>query len=84
MKPRKDARTFDTRGGTWGDSIEWFSVRELRVYGWKDVRPQVGDILKSSMQSGRVGIFVFTEVELKRDPPDMFFGTVKFHRYEEG
>lgn len=84
IQPRQDAKTFDTRGGTWGDKVEWFHVGTRRVTGWKDERPIVGDILKSPMASGRVGIFVFTDVELMRDPPDMFFGTVEFHSYEEG
>lgn len=87
MKPRSDAVTFDVRGGCWGNSIEWFSRAspiddQLRVVGWKDPKPRVGDILKSPMKSGRVGIFVFIAVEHPGDPPDMFFGTVVQIGYE--
>ncbi len=75
-RPRAGARTFDTRTSSWGDSVQWFNIDARRVYGHCEPRPVRGDILKSPMKSGRVGLFVFTDVELMRDPPDMFFGTV--------
>lgn len=83
-KPRDDARTFDTRGSeTWGDSVKWWNVEQKRVYGWTSPRPRVGDVLKSEMRSGKIGVFVFVEVETFHDPEDMFFGNVRFVRYEE-
>jgi hypothetical protein len=45
-------------------------------------RPRVGDILASKMGSGKVGEWVFTEVDYERDPNDMFFGWVRFIGYE--
>ena len=82
MKPRGDARTYET-GGTWGNSIQWFDVTKRSVVGWRTPRPRIGDILKSPMQSGRIGLFVFTEVHYKQDPPDMFFATVEHLNYED-
>lgn len=69
---------------------EW----KQRVYGFKpqisfkdnmpvfdDQRPERGDILKVRMESGVMTIWVFTDVELVSDPPDMFFGDVVFGGY---
>lgn len=82
-KPRKDASIFDMRNQKWwGDSVVWNDIERHRVHGWCYQRPQKGDVLKSMMASGRVGVFVFTKVELCRDPDDMFFGTVEQIGYE--
>lgn len=82
MKPRGDARRYEI-GGAWGNSVQWFDVAKRSVVGWKEPRPRVGDILKSPMKSGRIALFVFTEVYYKHDPPDMFFGTVEHLTNEE-
>jgi hypothetical protein len=82
-RPREGARAFDTRGGSWGASVQWNDIERRRVHGWAEPRPVMGDILKSPMASGRVGVFVFTGVDLCRDPPDMFFGAVEFIGYDD-
>ena len=83
VKPRADARVFDTRTAFWGNNVEWLDIATRRVVGWTEPLPQVGDVLKSPMQSGRVGLFVFTQVEPCRNPNDMFFGHVEQVGYEE-
>lgn len=82
-RARANARTYDTREGFWGNSVQWFDAATRRVYGHCEPRPVCGDVLKSAMASGRVGLFVFIDVEWMRDPPDMFFGTVEQVGYEE-
>lgn len=83
VRPRKGAATYDTRSSFWGNNVVWNSVANRRVHGWCEPRPVRGDILKSPMKSGRVGLFVFTDVEYCRDPHDMFFATVEPIGYEE-
>ncbi len=69
-------------GEVWDSAVQWFKFEDRRVVGWKCRRPKVGDFIKCDLQSGKVGIFRFTEVKLERDPPDMFFGTVQDFGYE--
>lgn len=83
IRPRRHAVTFDTRTQIWGNSVAWTSVERLRCHGWCEPRPVRGDILKSPMRSGRVGLFVFAHVEYCSDPHDMFFATVEPIGYEE-
>lgn len=74
---KKSTPSSDVMGGWWGNKIEWFDWERRRVVGWKQERPKVGDYLYAQMQSGKWAKFRYTEVDLKWDPPDMFFGTVK-------
>lgn len=74
---------YSTAGGGWGMHVSWLDYKTGRVYGHHLRIPKVGDILRSPLQSGRVGIFRFTEVERKMDPDDMFFGTVEALGYED-
>lgn len=83
VRPRKDALTYDMREKWWGNSVCWNNVELRRVHGWCEPRPVRGDILKSPMKSGRIGLFIFTDVEYCRDPSDMFFATVTPYNYEE-
>ena len=69
-------------GGTWGNAIQWSDWDSRRVVGWKSRKPVVGDILKSTMGSGKVAVFEFTAVEYKDSPSDMFFGTVRDIGYD--
>jgi hypothetical protein len=83
LRPRVDARTYDTREQFWGNSVQWTNYQAMRVHGWCEPRPTRGDILKAPMKSGRVGIFIFKDVEYCRDPQDMFFATVAPFEFEE-
>ena len=69
-------------GGGWGCRIEWFQDSQ-NVTGWQPVIPVVNDWLLAPMQSGKMGVFRFTEIERCRDPRDMFFGKVKFCGYAD-
>jgi hypothetical protein len=74
---------FDHRPNTWGDSIQWWpDFASRQVTGWQSTRPQKGDLLRVRMQSGKVLICKFVEVEHTRDPEDMFFGRVRDVGYE--
>jgi hypothetical protein len=64
-------------GSGWGDACYFFDYDTRRVSGHKQRIPHVGDLLESPMQSGRIGVYRFTQVERVGDPPDMFFATVK-------
>jgi hypothetical protein len=73
-------------GGGWGNAINWLSQEQFdkpctdetlyNVYGFKGRRPVVGDLLFSEHEQSDM-IFLFVEVEHKRDPRDMFFAKVK-------
>lgn len=80
----------------WGHHVEWFDggkgiheresedcIGELRVWGHLPSIPKVGDRLTSKMQSGRVGVFEFVEVDQMSNPLDMFFAWVKPLGYED-
>lgn len=82
IKARKDAKVFKT-GGSWGDAIKWMNIASRRVVGWKTSKPRVGDKLESPMESGKIGVFIFTAIEHCGDPQDMFFGNVKDFGYKE-
>ena len=75
-------------GGVWGNTINWHGKYNSisptqQVVGFKEFRPSKGDLLKATMESGKVALWVFTEVELSSDPHDMFFGTVQVLDYAE-
>lgn len=61
----------------WGDRITIFMKHE-HTYRWSGhTTPlvQVGDVLETELESGRVGRFLLTEVEHCGDPWDMWFAT---------
>lgn len=73
-------------GGFWGDAIDFVQLPpndkgHCKVYGFKKDRPRKGDELLVKMSSGKMGVWRFKEVTYEWDPPDMFFGLVKFHHY---
>jgi hypothetical protein len=74
-QPRKNFATFFCGGG-WGDRIEWSDWENRRVVGWKSPRPAKGDVLKATMESGKIAQFIFGEIEYCDDPSDMFFATM--------
>lgn len=63
-------------GGGWGNHITFRG--ETQVYGHKPRRPKEGDWLCRETKKGKIALYRFVSVELERDPPDMFFGDVKF------
>lgn len=67
----------------WGNSIEWNDYQKRKLHGHLQNRPQLGDIINSKMESGKVGQFVVVEVHYMRDPPDMFFCVVEDLGYKE-
>lgn len=78
-------------GGGWGTAI-WFdkdkapdgmSDPKRKVIGFQPIRPSVGDALFADMKSGRVGVYIFTEVKLVNDPRDMFFASVEWRGYKD-
>lgn len=81
MKPREDSREYFLGGG-WGDHIEWMKCGDS-VAGHKHTRPRKGDVLVCEMISGRIGRYVFIDVEYCSDPTDMFFALVRFHDYKD-
>jgi len=83
MPPRTFEMGFDDSPRSWGNSIQWWpDFTSRRVVGWLSHRPVKGDLLRVAMQSGKVAIFKFIEVDLQRDPEDMFFGRVRDVGYE--
>jgi hypothetical protein len=66
-------------GGYWGNAINWLKAGS-KVVGWGR-RPQPGDFIKATMQSGRTGLYVVRSSEYERDPRDMFFADVEWHGY---
>lgn len=78
-------------GGGWGTAIYFekesaptgVSRPERKVHGFQPWIPAVGDVLRAAMQSGRTGVYIFTEVRRCGDPHDMFFATVEWRGYED-
>jgi hypothetical protein len=76
--------------GGWGNIITWRGNTDktinqwtiMKVVGFKGERPRVDDILMSKLHSGKVCMFVFTEVEYMSNPADGFFGTVMTLGYD--
>lgn len=87
MNTKKPKMTSDYKvGGGWGDAINWFQRDQFdkqplhpesryTVVGWKSVRPKVGQTLMGEFQNSWMK-FKFVSVDLKSDPPDMFFAEV--------
>jgi hypothetical protein len=80
MKSGKAVHTFSR---DWGNTIAWTSYERGTVYGLKQRRPELGDLIVAKMKSGRVGVFQFVEVTHPGDPPDMFFGKVEGLGYRD-
>lgn len=85
-KVRDDSRLYAAHGDNhWGCSVSYRDSRELfglfgaplgsslRVSGHINPRPRDGDRLLVRMESGQWAVFVLKDVELCRDPEDMFF-----------
>ena len=68
-------------GGDWGCHISWV-LMGMRIYGHLPRRPIPGDILLSSMQSGKIGRYRILDIEYYRDPPDMFSASTYWDGYE--
>lgn len=73
-QPSGDTRLYQLGGG-WGNRIEFYRWPTV-VVGWLQQRPRPGDLLMGEMQSGRIGVWRFVDVDMKLDPPDMFFADV--------
>jgi len=77
-------------GGGWGDSIIWYPSNQFTdepkshytVMGHKTPRPKVRDLLDCHFQRTGWNQFIFTDVTYCENPPDMFFATVGFIKYE--
>ncbi len=70
--------------GKWEDQIFFTHPEKMRVSGFvNNPSIEVGDYWRFLMDSGRYGIFEFTEVEYMSDPGDHFFGTIRFLKYED-
>lgn len=76
-------------GGGWGTHITWIpglipeATDYTRVYGHTSTFPHVDDLLESLLESGRTGVYRFTQVRIEKDPPDMFFGKVEWVGYKD-
>ena len=81
IKPSEDAVLYE-HGEGWGDSVI-YNAFPNRVSGHKQRRPQVGDVLTTKMQSGKVLVSIFQNVRNMSDPQDMFFATVEPVGYAE-
>jgi len=51
------------------------------VGGHLNPLPRIADQITFEMQSGRIGVYKFTDVKPCGDPPDMFFADVKWLGY---
>ena len=67
----------------WGCHITWWK-EGTKVYGHLQKKPNVGDILRCKMESGKTGLFRFTDIQNEMDPPDMFWGDVHWVGYQAG
>jgi len=76
-------------GGGWGNAINIDNWPEsenekqvVKVHGFKNPKPLVGDLLRIPMKSGKVLINRFVSVKNCGDPADMFFAEVAAWHYE--
>lgn len=74
---------YTKREHAWGNHISIDDWGKRRVWGHLPRKPQDGDVLRMPMQSHRVGLFRFRDVEYPGDPPDMFFARLEDWRYED-
>jgi len=90
-REREDAQRFVMTGDRhWGGAIMFWPERcptdlaSFRVTGWTSPRPRVGDLLLVPMESGRWLECALVEVDLYRDPPDMWSATASsLERYSD-
>lgn len=77
--------------GGWGHQIAWGTNKDSRswrggsivnITGFRARIPRVDDVVLSRMQSGKVGLFVFTEIEKCGNPYDMFFAKAVLIGYD--
>ena len=61
----------------WGDSIYWCSFVDRRVSGHLTPIPKEGDLLQCKMESGKIGVYRFKEIDYCHNPHDMFFATME-------
>lgn len=68
---REDYRVYN-QGGMWGQNItvHMYANDDISHTGCWTPKPRVGDVLVVRMNSGKVGVFIFTEVEPWHDPVD--------------
>lgn len=61
----------------WGNRISWYGRtgdgKEHMWFGWTTPRPQLGDIIETEMQSGRIDRFTIISLKLYIDPDDMWY-----------
>ena len=73
---------------TWGDHISWFprtqfddwsgqKNRQFVVVGHKWPHPRAGQTVVDTFKCGRQFVFEFVAIAAERNPPDMFWGTVR-------
>ena len=63
------------------DNMFWFDYDNLKISGWSYYVNE-GDIVRSEMQSGKVGLFKITKLKRMLEPKDQYFAEVKPWRYE--
>lgn len=64
-----------------GVNVFFFDWDKRRISGWSfDVKE--GDIIKSKMESGKVGLFKVTRINRMGNPRDQYFGDVEDIGYE--
>jgi hypothetical protein len=73
----------------WGDRIESTLIgnefkygRYFQHTGWSPIIPEKGDMMLINMVSGKVAISIFTNIEKRNHPPDMFFAKSKILGYK--
>ena len=60
----------------WGNCVDWFNWDTREVVGHLPTIPDIGDELRSKMDSGKIARFRIESVRQQTDPNDMFFATV--------
>jgi hypothetical protein len=68
---------------SWGNALHWTDWKIRKLHGWLDDRPRVGDLINAKMKSGKIAQFIVINVELCRDPTDMFFCDLSDFGYKE-
>lgn len=62
----------------WGNNIEWCNWPELRIRGWLNSKPLVGDIITCDFESGKKLEFQIINVKYSTSVRDLFFANVKY------
>lgn len=60
----------------------WFDYDKLKVSGWSNYINE-GDIVRSKMQSGKIGLFKIKKIKRMIDPRDQYFAIVEPWKYED-